>query len=555
MDSLRIMFELACVMFKRERYTDAEILFKDLLEMRQRLLGPEHPHTINTMAGLADVYPLQERLDDAEKLLEAVYDTVQRDSTTSNHRFNNMLNNLALVYLAQARFEAARDLLEKSLCDGEDEFGPDNLDHLNILDNLASTYEEWGQIDKAEDFFKRAFTLRVQTWGSEHPEALVAMIKFADFLESQKRYQEACTLARKVLNAKEAQLGSEKFETYRARFRVVRLLMYSSRFDEAAKILDKFILAESLSQETSIRHGLLLRAQYFLAICYHELQRHDDSAKLYELSLTGTEKLLGKEHFSLCPMLFSFDQLRCEEARYEEAQISFERCVKTIEDNKRSSALGEEDISVNEDDTYEKYYPGCVRSLADVFECLGQPERAELFLRECLSLAKTQFGTSSPSTSTILICIGDFLGKHSRYQEAIDLMLSALEVEQSHFGQSHVNTAAPLRRLAHAYSLSGMDEEAVPYFERAIPIMEREWGPEDPETINTVRVFLDTLHNIGGEKLIEERGTLREWAAKGVQFELASKVEEDSCGVDDEKSAVDEAHGRFFRKGPGQVKL
>ncbi|KAL8835954.1 MAG: hypothetical protein Q9170_003111 [Blastenia crenularia] len=169
MESLRIMFELACVLDKRGRHEDAEAQFNQLLSMRRKALGLDHPHVVDTMAVLADVSWTQGRLHEAEKLME------------------------------QGKLEDARDLFEQSLYDGEDEQEPHNLDHLNILDNLASVYEDLGQDVKAEAFYKRAFTFRVQRWGSEHPETLDSMIKFACFLSHQERWNEASTLQDKVL--------------------------------------------------------------------------------------------------------------------------------------------------------------------------------------------------------------------------------------------------------------------------------------------------------------------------------------------------------------------
>ena len=37
----------------RNRHSEAELLFRQALELYQRVLGPEHPHTINSMGNLA----------------------------------------------------------------------------------------------------------------------------------------------------------------------------------------------------------------------------------------------------------------------------------------------------------------------------------------------------------------------------------------------------------------------------------------------------------------------------------------------------------------------
>ncbi|KAL8717374.1 MAG: hypothetical protein Q9225_005378 [Loekoesia sp. 1 TL-2023] len=538
-ESLRIVFELAFVQCKRDRYEDAECLFCQLLSIRRRVLGPEHPHSVNTMVALTDVYRLQGRLVEAGTLMEEVFTLIRADTTTSKHRYCNILNNLALVYQEQGRLEKARNLFEQSLYDGEDELEPDDLDHLNVMDNLARIYDELGQNANAEDLYKRAFTLRVRAWGSEHPDTLESMIKFANFLEYQSRWNEASILHQKVLNAKEARLGSDQLETYFTRCRAARPLFRGKQFAEAAVLLEKVMSAKTLffGDEDTSTQLTFLHAQYGLAVCYHGQQRYAEAAKHYALSLKGIEDRIGKDHYSLSSILYSFGRLHCDENRHVEAQKLFERCLKIIERNLISgeaddSRVGDRETSTMKDEIFNNLYPKCVEELADTFESLDQLERAEATLQDSLAFAQEHYGSSSPVPVSIAVHLAIFCGNHDRFQEEIDLMLPALEFRQSHYGQTHHSTIYPLRGLASANYILGRKEEAVPYYQQAISAMEKEWGAQDLGTKDFVKLYLNVLLSIGGVELVEKKGIVDEWAEKGVNFYL----------VRDEKEDEDDAH-------------
>jgi Tetratricopeptide repeat len=54
------------------RYNDAEVFFKRVLAVREKILGEEHPFTLNTMKNLANIYGSLERHVDAETLRRRV---------------------------------------------------------------------------------------------------------------------------------------------------------------------------------------------------------------------------------------------------------------------------------------------------------------------------------------------------------------------------------------------------------------------------------------------------------------------------------------------------
>jgi tetratricopeptide (TPR) repeat protein len=67
------------------KYADAEKLQIQVLDMRSRLLGEEHPDTISAMNNLANTYESLEKYEDAEKLKIQVLDIEAEKSPSSGY--------------------------------------------------------------------------------------------------------------------------------------------------------------------------------------------------------------------------------------------------------------------------------------------------------------------------------------------------------------------------------------------------------------------------------------------------------------------------------------
>lgn len=102
----------------RERYEEAEPLYKRSLAIWEKSLGPEHPNVATS------------------------------------------LNNLALLYDTQGRHDQAEPLYRRSLAITEKRLGPSHPDLAAILDNLAVSYRNTKRKDEAVKLEQRAAAIR-----------------------------------------------------------------------------------------------------------------------------------------------------------------------------------------------------------------------------------------------------------------------------------------------------------------------------------------------------------------------------------------------------------
>ncbi|KAL5867143.1 hypothetical protein ACKVWM_007998 [Pyricularia oryzae] len=88
-------------------------MHRKTLALREKVLGPENPSTLNSM------------------------------------------NNLALVLYRQGKYEEAEQMHRKTLALYEKVLGPENPSTLNSMNNLASVLKNQGKYEEAEHLYQR----------------------------------------------------------------------------------------------------------------------------------------------------------------------------------------------------------------------------------------------------------------------------------------------------------------------------------------------------------------------------------------------------------------
>ncbi len=146
------------------RYDDATGLLERACEIYERLLGPEHPHTLTS------------------------------------------LNNLAALYHDQGRLEEAEPLYRRALAIREKALGPEHPDTLQTLSNLAALYQDQGRLEEAEPLYRRALAIREKALDPEHPDVATNLHNLAELYYNQDRLEEAEPLYRRALAIREKAL-------------------------------------------------------------------------------------------------------------------------------------------------------------------------------------------------------------------------------------------------------------------------------------------------------------------------------------------------------------
>ena len=156
---------IGLVYYYEGRSKEAEELFVQVMEIRKRVLGEEHPDTLTSMANLASTYRNQGRWKEAEELFVQVMKISKRV------------------------------------------LGEEHPDTLTSMANLASTYRNQGRWKEAEELFVQVIEIRKRVLGEEHPATLTSMANLAFTFKSQSRSKEAISLMKTCFKLRNQILG------------------------------------------------------------------------------------------------------------------------------------------------------------------------------------------------------------------------------------------------------------------------------------------------------------------------------------------------------------
>ena len=156
---------IADVLFAQGKYDDAEKLFRSVIELRSRVLGPEHPDTL-----------------------------------ASRHRLIYALNEEEKHVEAEAEARQVVKLREKIL-------GSEHPDTLLSRYNLATALYHEGKFAEAERLYRAVIKLDKNVIGPEHQRTLAARVGLANALNDQGKYTEAIRSYRDVIKLDEKAYG------------------------------------------------------------------------------------------------------------------------------------------------------------------------------------------------------------------------------------------------------------------------------------------------------------------------------------------------------------
>ena len=234
------------------RFDDAVELYEQVLADRMRVLGPDHPNTLETR------------------------------------------NNLAGAYDDIGRFSEAIELYERVLADQERVLGPDHPDTLTTRNNLAVAYHSAGRFGEAIELCERVLFERERVLGSDHPDTLITRNNLAGAYEDVGRFGEAIELHERVLADQERVLGPDHPDTLTARNNLAVAYRYVGRFGEAIELFER-VLADRV-RVLGPDHPDTLTTRNNLAFVYHSAGRFGEAIELYERVLADQEQVLGPDH-------------------------------------------------------------------------------------------------------------------------------------------------------------------------------------------------------------------------------------------------------------------
>lgn len=140
----------------------------------ERVLGPDHPDTLNSRNNLAEAYRGEAQASKAIPLYEKNLATCEREMGLEHPVTLISRNNLALAYQEAGRPAEAIPLLMRTLTYRERVLGSDHTDTLISRNNLAAAYQQAGRYAEEISLHEQTLAACERIYGPDHPSTVAS---------------------------------------------------------------------------------------------------------------------------------------------------------------------------------------------------------------------------------------------------------------------------------------------------------------------------------------------------------------------------------------------
>ncbi|MBW1749324.1 MAG: CHAT domain-containing protein, partial [Deltaproteobacteria bacterium] len=456
------------------QYSKAIPIAKEVLAIREKVLGTEHPDVAISLNNLALLYATLGDYAKAEPLYLRSLAIDEKALGPEHPLVATSLNNLARLYDTLGDYARAKPLYKRSLAINEKALGSEHPNVALSLNNLAALYKTLGDYAKAEPLYLRSLAIREKALGSEHPDVANSLNNLALLYATLGDYAKAEPLYLRSLAIREKVLGPEHPDVANSLNSLA--LLYDSLGDYAK--------AEPLFQRSLAIHEKVLGPEHSavatslnnLALLYDSLGDYAKAEPLYLRSLAIYEKILGSEHPYLATSLNNLAGLYDTLGDYAKAEPLYLRSLAI-----REKALGSEHPDV----------ANSLNSLAALYDSIGDYARAEPLYLRSLAIREKVLGPEHPDVAPSLNNLALLYATLGDYAKAEPLFQRAIAIHEKVLSPEHPNVATNLANLASLYVSLGDYAKSEPLYQRALAINEKALGTEHPHVATN-------LNNLAG---------------------------------------------------------
>ena len=187
------------------------------LAIRERVLGPEHPDTAQSLNNLGYLLGSQGDLAGARPYYERALAIWERVLGPEHPDTALALNNLGYLLKAQGDLAGARPYYERALAIRERVLGPEHHDTATSLNNLGGLLQAQGDLAGARPYYERALAVWEHALGPDHPSTAISYVNVGLLLVKLGEVERGRALLEQAERVFLAKLGSDHSYTRIAR--------------------------------------------------------------------------------------------------------------------------------------------------------------------------------------------------------------------------------------------------------------------------------------------------------------------------------------------------
>lgn len=337
-----LLFNAGIYLTARAQYQEAETVLRQGLQIREQVLGSEHPDVASVLNACGTLSHLQGKNMQAQQWYQRALHIQEHCFGAEHPDVARSLNNLGIAYLEQGMYTEAEPILKRALHILEQTLGTEDVRRAYPLENLGHLYHLQGRYTEAESVIQRSLHLRERFLGIEHPLVAYPLVSLSTLYCEQEKYAEAELMARRALHIREQELGGEHplvaypldtlgvlyceqgkyaeaelllkralhireqarggedMDVAKTLDNLAKLFSYQGFYEEAQALYERALGIKE--RQLAPNHLLIGETLYGLASLYALQGRYTDSNPLYQRALAISEQFLGLEHQRMIEM-------------------------------------------------------------------------------------------------------------------------------------------------------------------------------------------------------------------------------------------------------------
>ena len=279
---------------RQTKYPEAESEARAVLKLRAKSLGPEHPDTVVSRYDLADTLADQGEYAEAEDLYRNVIRLNEKALGSDHPRTISARVGLATVLGSEDKNAEAEPLYREIIKLDEKVYGPEDPNTLNDRMNLATALQADGKYSDAEVEYREVIKLEEKVIGAEHPDTLISRNNLAEVLDDSGKFAEAEGECRQIIDIETRVLGPKNRVTLNSRGNLAIALIGQGKFAAAhAQYTDVLQLMEHV---LGLEHPDMLNYATKFAMALWKQNKIGEAMETAKRAEDRTREALGPDH-------------------------------------------------------------------------------------------------------------------------------------------------------------------------------------------------------------------------------------------------------------------
>jgi hypothetical protein len=387
--------------------------------------GASQAELIAWLRAMAQLYLEMDLFTEAEPLYKRVVELKELSLGPIHQDLADFLDEMAFSYSAHAKYRQAEELFQRAIKIRESLHGENHPNVIGSLKKLSQMYRRQNRSSQAKELCLRIVEITEASPDSNYEDLRAAHTELALLLMSEKDTAAEAIVYRHVLEIIEQKVGADHFDAAEVMIQLANLPCTAA--NEAEELYKKALSIQE--KHYGPDHPALVNTLSYLASHYYRQQKLKWAEPLYERALTIGEQTQGRENSAVLSSMANVGRVYFELGKDVAAESVLNRALGTVDG--LIAAGGKAPWPMN----------SILNTLARLNTKRGDYATAELpYKRHLAATSSPGRGHQSRSLIEDLTCIGIVCQRQHKYTEAEPYYQRALEVLEKEFDPKLTST-------------------------------------------------------------------------------------------------------------------